>query len=100
MLEHGLLQLLFGVPAAGTHMSIRLVFAELSVDDLEHAARDHLANLFTLMHKQEVAFTWMVIASLEADGAQLVFTVLGRRVESWIILDIDDHHGRVDWFLR
>src|SRR5262245_55262407 len=81
-------------------MSIRLVFAELSVDDLEHAARDHLADLLTLMHKQEMTFAWMVIASLKADGTQLVFAVLGRRIESWIILDIDDHHGRIDWFLH
>src|SRR5262249_58680874 len=81
-------------------MLVRLVFAELSVDDLEHAARDHLADLLTLMHKQEMAFAWMGIAGLEADGTQLVFTVLGRRIESWIILDIDDHHGRIDWFLH
>src|SRR6516162_11047115 len=81
-------------------MSVRLVFAELSVDDLEHAARDHLADLLTLMHKQEMIFAWMVTAGLKADSAQLVFAILGRRVEPWIVLDIDDHYGKIDWFLH
>jgi hypothetical protein len=49
---------------------------------LEHASRDHLPDLLALVFEQEMAFAWIGVTGLKADGAQLFLAFVSRRIKA------------------